>query len=466
MICASTDRSAHRLRAGTLASVVAGILTAAPGFAQEPPATDEANLDYNAGIAHVAAGRWAEAAAAFSRALAGDADDVDALIQLGWAEIELERYADAAEIFTRALRLDDEDPDAHQGLTTALGDLGRIREMADASERWARATPGNADAHAALGIARLQLDDAAAAERAFREAVALAADDAAAHFNLGLAELALGRHAEAAEQFRRSIELEPESPGAYTNLGAAYLSLAQPAEAEIALEQALRLKPDSLEARFDLGLAHLAAGDRDGALEQVAALRGLDSMLADDLERRAAGEDTGPGAEARTAAAPATAAATSTAAASATAAANVSACCAMVPNPERRRLGRLVVAYPVRVPDARLDVFLPGAATSIASGYGDQAIDLLPGAYDVAVSGRRIAGVTIRSGQDTRIRVGVLQARAETATRVEVVDAATGQSIIGAYGDKRFGLPVGEFGLRVGSRTEAITITEGEIEER
>ncbi|HEY8172216.1 MAG TPA: hypothetical protein VIH21_03945, partial [Dehalococcoidia bacterium] len=67
----------------------------------------------------------------------------------------------------------------------------------------------------------------------------------------------------------------------------------------------------------------------------------------------------------------------------------------IVPNPAMRgRLGRLVVAYPEKVA-ARIDVFRPGEPQAVATGYGDQSFDLLPGTYEVSISGKRIAGVAV-----------------------------------------------------------------------
>ncbi|HUF71536.1 MAG TPA: hypothetical protein VMR74_01425 [Gammaproteobacteria bacterium] len=140
-----------------------------------------------------------------------------------------------------------------------------------------------------------------------------------------------------------------------------------------------------------------------------------------------------------------------------------SACCDIVPNPAMRgRLGRVVVAYPEEV-SPRIDVFRAGETRSVAGGYGDAAFDLLPGNYDVTISGKRVTGVTVRSGNDTKIRVGVLHVTASDGTRVDLVDQADGRSLIGGYGTDAYGLPIGEVGVQIAGQTEAVVIEAGQV---
>jgi len=141
-------------------------------------------------------------------------------------------------------------------------------------------------------------------------------------------------------------------------------------------------------------------------------------------------------------------------------------CCDVVPNPTMRgRLGRVVIAYPEEVSDARFDVFRPGEQQSMRGGYGNQQLDVLPGTYEVTISGKRIAGVTVTSAHETRIKVGVLRVYASDATRVDLVDPASGEVLIGGYGDKVFGLPPGEVGVRIAGETETVTIAAGQVVE-
>jgi len=142
-----------------------------------------------------------------------------------------------------------------------------------------------------------------------------------------------------------------------------------------------------------------------------------------------------------------------------------SQCCTIVPNAAMRgRLGRLVVAYPEEVA-ARIDVYRPGEPRAIQTGYGDQAFDLFPGTYEVTISGKRIGGVTVRSGSDTQIKVGVLRVNASEGTRIELADPVSKQNVAAGYGPQVFGLPIGAVGVQIAGQTETVVIEAGKVAE-
>ncbi|HET7608336.1 MAG TPA: hypothetical protein VFL84_06645, partial [Gammaproteobacteria bacterium] len=142
-----------------------------------------------------------------------------------------------------------------------------------------------------------------------------------------------------------------------------------------------------------------------------------------------------------------------------------SSCCSIVPNATMRgRLGRLVVAFPQEVA-ARIEVYRPGEERAIQSGYGNQAYDLLPGTYEVSISGKRVAGVTVRSGNDTQIKVGVLRVNASDGTRIDLADPISKERVTGGYGTQVFGLPIGQIGVQVAGQTEAVVIEAGKVAE-
>lgn len=145
-------------------------------------------------------------------------------------------------------------------------------------------------------------------------------------------------------------------------------------------------------------------------------------------------------------------------------ASGIAPCCGVVANAALRRLGRVVVAYPEKVA-ARIDMFRPGETQAFASGYGDAAFDLLPGTYDVSISGKRIVGVTVRSGYDTQIKVGVLHVNASDGTRIDLTDPIDKKAFTGDYGAQVFGLLIGEVGVQIAGQTEAVVIEAGQVTE-
>jgi hypothetical protein len=141
-------------------------------------------------------------------------------------------------------------------------------------------------------------------------------------------------------------------------------------------------------------------------------------------------------------------------------------CCNIVANPAMKgRLGRLVVAYPdgAKISGVRMDVYKAGEAQAMASGHGNQALDLLPGTYAVVISGKRVEPVMVKSGHDTQVRVGVLRVTAGGNTRVDVLDVTTKATLIAGHGKRDIGLPIGPALVQVAGQSEAVTIESGKI---
>jgi hypothetical protein len=139
---------------------------------------------------------------------------------------------------------------------------------------------------------------------------------------------------------------------------------------------------------------------------------------------------------------------------------------AITANPQLKgRLGRLIVAFPegANAGGTRMDVYKVGQPTAIAGGFGNQTLDLLPGTYAVVISGKRVEGVTVQSGHDTKVKVGVLRVTAGGGTRIDVLDPATKQALTGGFGNQQFGLPIGPVSVSVAGQSEPVTIQEGKI---
>src|SRR2546430_1143079 len=127
------------------------------------------------------------------------------------------------------------------------------------------------------------------------------------------------------------------------------------------------------------------------------------------------------------------------------------------------RMGRLVVAFPANAGSSRVDVFKAGETASLQGGYGAQSLDLLPGSYSVVISGARVEGVSIQSGHETRLRVGILRINAGGSTRADVLDAEGKTAVTGGYGVQVIGLPVGTFRVQIAGQSAAVMIQDGKI---
>lgn len=143
-------------------------------------------------------------------------------------------------------------------------------------------------------------------------------------------------------------------------------------------------------------------------------------------------------------------------------------CCQVTPNTGLKEgIGRMVVNYPSNATalEARMDIYKVGDSKAIAGGYGNQGIELSPGTYDIVMNGKRLTGVTVQTGRDTQINVGVLHVYAGKETRFDLLDPASEKVLTGGYGEKSYGLPIGQVSVQVAGQVETVTIEEGKVTE-
>jgi hypothetical protein len=142
-------------------------------------------------------------------------------------------------------------------------------------------------------------------------------------------------------------------------------------------------------------------------------------------------------------------------------------CCEITPNAALSAgLGRIVVSYPGGdgAGSTRLDVYAAGdASKAIESEYGDAALELAPGTYDVTVGGRRVAGVGVQAAHDTRVRVGVLSVHASDGTRIDLIEPTDGEKLASGYGEKQYGLPIGLVAVEVAGLRDTALVEDGKV---
>jgi len=143
-------------------------------------------------------------------------------------------------------------------------------------------------------------------------------------------------------------------------------------------------------------------------------------------------------------------------------------CCRTVANPTLKSLGRVVVAFPKgsNAGATRIDIFkVEDDKKVIAYSYGEIAADLHPGGYVVAVTNKRVKGVEVRAGHDTKIRVGVLRVHAGPTTRVDIFERGAKDLLTYFYGPSDTGLPIGQYEVEVAGQRKPVTIKEDTITE-
>lgn len=191
-----------------------------------------------------------EAVEYLHRALRYDSTLAEAWYFLGRYHTEGKRPAEAVDAFRRSLILQ---PDVHpavMGLTQGLTTLGRWEEAADV----------------------------------WREYLGNHPEDAEAHLQLGTIMNLTERYVEAIPSIRHSIELRSDHAPAHYALGVALAGSGKMEEGFRALIEAIRHDPDFAPAHHALGMAYLSyRKDKGAALEEYKILKGLDSVMAEDL---------------------------------------------------------------------------------------------------------------------------------------------------------------------------------------
>jgi tetratricopeptide (TPR) repeat protein len=178
------------------------------------------------------------------------------------------RFAQAIDAYRRALASGLAVSQAHVNLANALRMTGREAEALPHFEEAVRLDPASADAQGFLGVAYFIAGRAADAVEALRRALELRPDFAAARVHLANALAAAGRKAEALAAFRSALARNPRDENALADMGALLVDMGDLPGARRSVEAALRLRPDHPVALLNLGLALR----EEGRIDEAAAL--------------------------------------------------------------------------------------------------------------------------------------------------------------------------------------------------
>jgi tetratricopeptide (TPR) repeat protein len=269
----------------------------------KPNAGAAAVASLELGIAHIQAGRAADAEACFRNILEKFPADPDALHLLGFVAIATGRDAAGIELIGQAIRHNRSNPDYYAHLGAGHANLGQLQE---AIESYTNALHLRNDAPAVLysranALARLNRLDEALTD--YEHACSLKPDYVDAVNAAGMILHKLGRHAEAEGKFLLALRLSPRHPltltlrgalmrdlkrfdqavadltaaialngavaEAYHERGLVFMAFNQFAEAVVDFERAVSLKPDFTEAYSDLGCALAKTGQFERAGENL-----------------------------------------------------------------------------------------------------------------------------------------------------------------------------------------------------
>lgn len=175
-------------------------------------------------------------------------------------------WQDSETLFRDAIAHEAANPNAHINLGHALSRRGQSEEAAQHYAIAARLNPADAMARFNLGNALRDGGQLEEAVDAYLGALAIDPDYAAVHSNLGDVYARQGRFADAIAAFRRATELEPSLRAAHINLARALLITGDLQSAREAARVALRLDPGNGSYRETLNQieATIEARDAEG----------------------------------------------------------------------------------------------------------------------------------------------------------------------------------------------------------
>lgn len=181
-------------------------------------------------------------------------NSAEACATLGGQCLRAGRARDALRAFDRAIALQADQVDAHIGRSSAMLLLQRPADALASGERAVALAQTSCAAHCNLGNILEGLGRLEAAEQTYRWAVQYEHQSPEAHFGLGFVLIRQNRLLEAVACMSRVLELQPENAQAWINRGQARMVMQQDELAFADFNQALRINPRLAEPRAQVGL--------------------------------------------------------------------------------------------------------------------------------------------------------------------------------------------------------------------
>jgi tetratricopeptide (TPR) repeat protein len=182
----------------------------------------------------------------------------------GEAAFRAGRWAEAAAAYERAVAENPSSPGARTGLAAALAELGRLPEAIEQLRQVALLAPDNVTARFNLGVLLAAGGSPVEAVAHLQAVVAARPEDAEARRELAGALRGAGRLPDALVEYRRAVELDPGHAGARLGEADALVRLGRFAEARTRLEESVKALPGDVVLAHRL--ARLLAASPDAAL--------------------------------------------------------------------------------------------------------------------------------------------------------------------------------------------------------
>ena len=256
----STARLARAGRAGLVARFVAIALTLALACALAPRARAQSADPYSRAEVFEGKSQFAEAAAAYTEALARDPAELPALLGLERMDAQLGHLDQFLPTLERAIAAKPQLAPLREAQLRTLRTLGKRAELRDAFERWRKDVPG--DATPAREYSRILIadGDVRGADSVLRQAQKDVGTGRGFEYELAQLRAAMGMWDLAAQSWREAVETN-----AYLDQAATFSLVSAPASARLAIVKSLAASPVTVSARRVLASLQLMWGTpRDG----------------------------------------------------------------------------------------------------------------------------------------------------------------------------------------------------------
>jgi len=190
-----------------------------------------------------------------ARAIAINANSVEAFVNLGIAHQDLSEFAKALVNFDLALILNPQYAQAHRGRGIALQDLHQTTEAIASYDRAIVIDPTYAEAHSNRGNALQELLQFDEAILSYDRAIVVMPQFAQAHHNRGNAFQGLKQFDEAVLSYDRAIVIDQDYAEAFYNRGVAFTGLENFPAAIASYDRSIILQPTYAKAHGNRGNA-------------------------------------------------------------------------------------------------------------------------------------------------------------------------------------------------------------------
>ncbi|HTU24958.1 MAG TPA: tetratricopeptide repeat-containing glycosyltransferase family protein [Pirellulales bacterium] len=230
---------------------------------------DYAEAHNNLGIVLSQLGDFGQARLHFERTAALRPDYAEVHNNLGSVALHQGRLEEAEILYRRAMAIGPNYSQAYYNLGRCLVEQEKLNEAVTPLERALALDPNHADAtdaHYNLGNILAKQGNLAGAATQYELVLARNPAHAGAHHNLGLLLEQQGELERAAARFREALAIQPDFTLAHYSLGNLLAKKGALADAATHYRQAISLRPDYPEAHYALGNVAWISGHLDEAL--------------------------------------------------------------------------------------------------------------------------------------------------------------------------------------------------------